>query len=214
MKQTSLILFIALISFTGCSQTSNQKNKVSQHVGGHCEGCEAIYESPVALEKLSNTITLPDYNEKGPRIEISGIVYNRDGKTPAKDVVIYVYHTDQTGHYSGKGNETGWGKRHGYIRGWLKTNERGEYKFYTLSPAAYPERKAPQHIHVTIKEPDKNEYYLDSYLFDDDPLLLPDERARNKNIGGDGIVRLRSENGIWKAKRDIILGLHVQDYPK
>jgi len=213
MKQTSLILLIALISFGGYAQSASQKIKPAQHVGGRCEGCEAIFESPVAFEKLPNVITLPDYNEKGPKIEISGIVYKRDGRTPAKDVVIYVYHTDQTGHYTAKENAAGWGKRHGYIRGWLKTNKKGEYRFYTLRPAAYPQRNAAQHIHVTIKEPDKNEYYIDSYLFDDDPLLTPEERSRNQNKGGDGVIHLKQENGIWKAKRNIILGLNVQDYP-
>jgi protocatechuate 3,4-dioxygenase, beta subunit len=214
MKQTTLIVLFALISLTGCAQSIIEKNKASQKiVGGNCEGCEAIYESPVAFEKLPNTVTLPDYTEKGPKIEISGIVYQRDGKTPAKDVIIYIYHTDQTGRYSKKGNETGWGQRHGYIRGWMKTNEKGEYKFYTLRPAAYPNRKDPQHIHVTIKESDKNGYSVDTFLFEDDPLLTKEQRDKERNIGGDGIVRLKAENGVWKATRNIILGLNVQDYP-
>lgn len=218
MKQTSLILLIALVSFTGCAQSTSQKNKSTQRVGGSCEGCEAVHESPVAFEKLPHVITLPDYNEKGPKMEISGVVYQHDGKTPAKDVVIYVYHTDQTGHYSTKGDpdshQEGWGKRHGYIRGWVKTNDKGEYKFYTLKPAAYPGRTDPAHIHVSIKEPDKNAYWIDSYLFDDDPLLTSYQRSRLEKRGGDGILHLRSENGIWKAKRNIILGLHVPDYPQ
>ena len=58
-----------------------------------------------------------------PKIEISGIVYQRDGKTPAKDVVIYIYHTDQAGHYTAKAGQTGRAKRHGYIRGWVKTDK-------------------------------------------------------------------------------------------
>ena len=109
-------------------------------VGGGCEGCEAIYESPVAFENLTWIDTLPDYFEAGPKLMISGIVYKADGKTPAANVVLYVYHTDQTGHYTQKENKTGWGKRHGYIRGWMKTNLKGEYKFYTLRPAPYPSR--------------------------------------------------------------------------
>jgi protocatechuate 3,4-dioxygenase beta subunit len=213
MKQTTLIVLIALISFTGCAQSSSQKNRSTQRVGGQCEGCEAIHESPVAFGKLSHIATLPGYKEKGTKIEVSGIVYQRDSKTPAKDVVIYVYQTDQTGRYPTKGNETGWGKRHGYIRGWVKTNEKGEYTFLTLRPAAYPGRKDPAHIHASIKEPDKNEYWVDAYLFDDDPLLTTYERSRQENRGGDGILRLRSENGILKATRNIILGLHVPNYP-
>ncbi len=61
-----------------------------------------------------------------------------DGKTPAAGIVMYVYHTDQKGIYPKKGGETGWAGRHGYIRGWIKTNAQGQYKFYTLVPASYP----------------------------------------------------------------------------
>ncbi len=149
----SIVLTAILISFlysSGCSQATNKKNSTgnnSVHVGGSCEGCEAIYESPITLGKLSWIDTLPDFNDNGPRLEISGTIYQRDGKTPAKDVVLYIYHTDQTGQYPTKGNATGWGKRHGYIRGWIKTNEKGQYKFYTLLPAAYPGRLDPAHIH-------------------------------------------------------------------
>jgi protocatechuate 3,4-dioxygenase beta subunit len=214
MKQILLIL-LTLISLTGCSQSTNQKNKATQkEVGGGCEGCEAIYENPVPFEKLNHVDTLPDFNEQGPKIKISGIVYQSNGKTPAKDVVLYFYHTDQTGHYPRKGNETGWGKRHGYLRGWVKTNNKGEYEFYTLKPAAYPQRGEPAHIHITVKEPDKNEYYIDDYLFDDDPLLNQFQRNRLKNGGGNGIVNLKLLNGILEAKRNITLGLNISDYPR
>ena len=213
MKQAFLILIMALLSFNGRSQSTIEKNKASQKVvGGTCGSCEALYESPVPFEKLSYVDTLPDFNEPGPKIKISGVVFKNDGKTPAKDVIIYIYHTDQAGHYSQQGYETGWGKRHGYIRGWMKTNERGEYKFYTLRPAAYPQRKDPQHIHVTIKESNKFGYSIDTYQFDDDPLLTKSERSKLKNYGGNGIVQLKLINGIWEAKRNIILGLNVEGY--
>jgi protocatechuate 3,4-dioxygenase beta subunit len=97
---------------------------------------------------------LPDWNDKGRKLAVNGVVYKADG-TPSPNVIIYVYHTDQTGVYPTKGDEKGWAKRHGYLRGWMKTNEKGEYKFFTLRPAAYPGRKDPEHIHVTIKEPIK-----------------------------------------------------------
>ncbi|MGI8581733.1 MAG: hypothetical protein ACR2KX_06050 [Chitinophagaceae bacterium] len=214
MKQILLIL-LTLISLTGCTQSTNQKNKATQkQVGGGCEGCEAIYENPVPFEKLNQVDTLPDFNEQGPKIKISGIVYQSNGKTPAKDIVLYFYHTDQTGHYPRKGNETGWGKRHGYLRGWVKTNNKGEYEFYTLKPAAYPQRGDPAHIHITVKEPDKNEYYIDDYLFNDDPLLTQIQRSKLKNGGGNGIVKLKLLNGILEAKRNITLGLNISDYPR
>jgi protocatechuate 3,4-dioxygenase beta subunit len=215
----ALLSFLMLVATqTGCAQTTSPnpspKSTGVAHVGGPCEGCEAIFESPLHFEKLSWVDTLPDFNEKGPQLEVNGVVYQADGKTPAKNVMIYVYHTDQKGLYSKKGDETGWGKRHGYIRGWVKTDMNGRYKFYTLKPAPYPGGNIPAHIHVTIKEPDKNEYWIDEYLFGDDPLLTTEERQKQEKRGGSGIIKLVSRNGFLFASRNIILGKNIPDYPK
>src|SRR5690349_18195724 len=64
-------------------------------VGVGCEGCKAIYESPVGFENLDHVDTLPDYVETGPKLLVTGIVYKPGGKIPAANVVLYVYHTDQ-----------------------------------------------------------------------------------------------------------------------
>lgn len=211
MKKIFLVATVALISFTGCSQPANTKNTV--HVGGSCEGCEAIFESPVPFKKLKWVDTLPDFNEAGPKLVISGIIYKNDGKTPAPGVVLYIYHTDQTGTYSKRGNEMGWGLRHGYIRGWVKTNEKGEYRFYTLKPASYPNSNNSAHIHPTIKEPGFNEYYIDEYLFEGDKFLTEQDRKNQPKRGGNGIIRLQEKDGILYAKRDIILGMNIPAYP-
>lgn len=207
MKTSFVVLILLNISLYACAQQSVKP------VGGSCEGCEAIHESPIAFDKLQSKISLPDFNDKGPKIEISGIVYQRDGMTPAKDVVLYVYHTDQKGIYPAKGNERGWAKRHGYIRGWVKTDKNGFYQFKTLRPAAYPQRNTEQHIHITVKEPDRNEYYLEEYVFADDPLLPKTLNAKPR--GGDGVLKLTppEKDGVQHATRHIILGLNIPDYP-
>jgi protocatechuate 3,4-dioxygenase, beta subunit len=215
MRLFLLLLPALTFSVVGCSQnntTQNQKTKI--HVGGSCEGCEAVFECPVPFEQLNNVDTLPDFNESGmPKLEISGFIYHRDGKTPAADVVLYVYHTDQKGVYPTKGNEKGWAKRHGYLRGWIKTGKDGFYKFYTLLPASYPNSRAPKHIHPTIKESDKNEYWIDEYLFEGDP-YLEFEKSDRPPRGGNGIVKTEMKDGMLRATRNIILGLNVPDYPK
>jgi protocatechuate 3,4-dioxygenase beta subunit len=71
----------------------------------------------------------------------------------------------------------------------------------------------PAHIHPLIKEPNKNEYYIDEYLFNDDPSLTTAERKRQENRGGNGIIKLGTLNGMLVGKRDIILGLNIPDYP-
>ena len=220
MQRLILLATLSLLfCLVGCSQNntkqkaSSQKDQKELKVGGRCEGCEAIYETPVPFDKLNSVDTLPDFNDAGPKIEISGTIYQRDGKTPAPGIILYVYHTDQKGLYSTKGNETGWGKRHGYIRGWMRTNELGQYKFYTLVPASYPNGTNPKHIHPTIKEPGKSEYWIDEFVFADDPLLPEKEKNRPNPVGGGGVLKMYTKDGMLRATRNIILGLNEADYP-
>ncbi|HNR17228.1 MAG TPA: hypothetical protein PKG90_11235 [Chitinophagaceae bacterium] len=215
MKTYLLIVIAFCNSLNACSQNKSGSAAESKtKVGGNCEGCEAIYESPVPFEKLNWIDTLPDFNDPGSKLEISGIVYKKDGKTPAAGVVIYIYHTDQKGVYPVKGDEKGWDKRHGYIRGWVKTNDKGQYRFYTLVPASYPNSNNPKHIHPVIKESDKNEYWIDEFLFADDPLLPIKERNKITFRGGSGILVTVNNNGLLRAQRNIILGENIPGYPK
>ncbi|HNP18503.1 MAG TPA: intradiol ring-cleavage dioxygenase [Fulvivirga sp.] len=204
-----LILYCSLIVFTTC-QSQPGKEGEARHVGGPCEGCEAIYEFGDKL--LTPVDTLPEFAAATTKIKITGTVFQKDGHTPAKNVILYVYQTNSKGIYEKREGETGWAQRHGHFRGWMKTNADGQYTFYTFRPGSYPNTSEPQHIHLTVKEPDKNEYYLDSYIFDDDPLLTKAKRERLDNRGGSGIIKLQSGDSISIAKRDIILGLNIPDY--
>ena len=116
----------------------------STNVGGPCEGCDAATSYGNNVLKWSDTIT--GFKTSNSKIKISGTVYKRDGKTPAKDIILYVYHTDDTGRYPTQASSTGYEKRHGYMRTWLKTNAQGQYEFYTSRPASYPNSTVPQHI--------------------------------------------------------------------
>jgi protocatechuate 3,4-dioxygenase, beta subunit len=219
MKYIFLLPLSCLLSIVGCSQNVSQKvntNKPSMtdlKVGDRCEDCEAIYECPVAFDQLNEVDTLPDFADKGPKLFVSGIMYKKDGKTPAADVVMYFYHTDQEGIYPKKGNEQGAAKRHGYLRSWIKTDKNGAYKFYTLVPASYPNSSNPKHIHAIIKEPGKTAYWIDDFHFADDPLLPAAERNRPNPHGGSGVLQTTLKNGMFYAERNIILGLNISGYP-
>lgn len=207
MKQ---LLYTAILLLTISSCKSQTENIPDQIVGGGCEGCEAVLE--YGNKQLSSIDTLPKFKETEPKLKLSGIVYEKDGKTPAGNVILYIYHTNRAGIYEKKGDEMGWAKRHGYIRGWIKTGRDGEYTFYTFRPASYPNRQEPEHIHITVKEPDKNEYYIDDIVFDDDPLLTKEGKIDLKNRGGSGIVTPERGNGIMIIERDIVLGLNIPNY--
>src|SRR6218665_1411699 len=115
-----------------------------QKVGGPCECCEAIYQRMPA--KLAWETQISDKDEEGEPMEITGISYQKDGKTPAPNVILYVYHTDAKGNYSrGTGEECA--KRNGKLRSWIKTDHTGKYKFVSIRPASYPNATIPAHIH-------------------------------------------------------------------
>jgi len=217
MQKTRWAIIVLILSLeSACSQQNAGKNAgqaITQHIGGRCETCDAIYTTPIPFEKMNWVDTLPDYHELGPRMVISGKIYQADGKTPAVGVILYIYHTDQTGHYTPNAYQTGSVRRHGYIRGWMKTNGQGEYKFYTLKPAAYPGHQIPAHIHPIIKEPKMNEYYIDEFLFNDDPFLTSEERNKQEGRGGSGIISLENQGGILVGHRDIYLGRKIPNYP-
>lgn len=202
---------IYLLGFLLITNTFHVKAQVKQLVGGPCEGCEAIHE--FGKKVLTSVDTLPKFNRTEPKLKISGTVFKKDGRTPASGVVLYVYHTNREGIYETKGDETGWARRHGFIRGWVKTGKDGRYTFFTFRPASYPNRKEPEHIHITVKEPEKNEYYIEDFYFDNDPLLTPQKRKERKRRGGSGIVSAIQMQDIYHIERNIILGLNIPDYP-
>jgi protocatechuate 3,4-dioxygenase beta subunit len=203
-----LFSVIILLGIGACSQPLEQQNA---RLIGHCEGCEAVFE--YGDKTLNSLDTLPDFHLNGQKIKVTGTVYQPDGRTPAKDIIIYIYHTNQQGIYENKFGKTNWERRHGYIRGWVKTEANGRYTFYTLKPGTYPDGSEPAHIHITILEPDGKYYWLDSYHFEGDPLLTAKESSPEYPRGGNsGLLKLKKMDNIWVGKRNIILGKNVPDY--
>ena len=195
-------------SLTSCA--AQNENRPERKVGGPCEGCEALleYEDP----GLDAVDTLPLFEENEPKLKITGTVFKEDGRTPAPEVILYIYHTNREGLYQAEEISNGWGQRHGRLRGWVKTDAQGQYTFYTFRPGAYPNGQEPEHIHFTVKEPTTVPYYIESVQFDDDPLLTEDQRSRLRSRGGSGITSPAKEGGILVVQRDIILGMNIPDY--
>jgi len=201
-------IFIILLLLSSC--VKSQEKNTKKLVGGSCEGCEAIYE--YGNKALNAVDTLPGFTAAKEQLKITGTIYKKDGKTPAKDVILYAYQTNEKGIYPKRNASKGWEKRHGYIRGWIKTDASGKYTLYTFRPASYPSTTIPQHIHITIKEPEKNEYYIDDFYFDDDPNLTNRIRNRSNFRGGSGIIKPKNVNSMLIANRNIILGKNIPNY--
>jgi protocatechuate 3,4-dioxygenase beta subunit len=208
MRRTTLAFLIALqAAGVGCAQDVKPAEKV---VGGGCDGCELMFEGMPA--KLGWRTSIGAKDEPGKPLVVRGVIYRSDGKTPAPGVVLYVYQTDATGHYAPGPDQTH-GRRHGRLRGWMKTDADGRYEFRTIRPAPYPGQTIPAHIHPVLKEPDRNEYYIDEFLFDDDPLLTKAERVKQDGRGGSGVLKVTADDhGVLIGSRDIILGRNIPDY--
>ena len=210
------VIFFFLISLTSCngqtkSETENINNKARNNkiVGGGCDGCELMY---VGMPKnIQSVDTSSAWNEKGQRILITGNILKIDGKTIAPNVIVYYWQTDNNGYYSGgKGKPA----RHGHIRGWVKSNEKGEYSIYTIRPGNYPNSDMEAHIHLSIKEQNiKDEYYTDDLVFDDDIKLTGAKRKKLENRSGSGVLRPLIDKEMQVAEHNIVLGLNIPNYP-
>ncbi|HEY3429370.1 MAG TPA: intradiol ring-cleavage dioxygenase [Cyclobacteriaceae bacterium] len=208
MKKIALLLILVLHHVSGCTQSSNKNS--DRVVGSGCEDCDMMFDGMPESLSWQTTIAGPD--EPGEVLIIRGTIFKLDGKTPAPDVILYVYHTDNKGLYSPAPRQTQ-AKRHGHLRGWVKTDAKGVYEFKTIRPASYPNSRNPQHIHPIIKEPGATLYWIDEFLFDDDPLLSENEKSHQEKRGGNGIITLKkNEKGEWVGKRDIILGKNIPNY--
>jgi len=195
---------VALATLIGCAGTGAQtSDRPRSEPLPECEWCGAA-EAPAGL---GSTLVIPTGGEAGERFILEGTVYQPDGRTPASGVLLYTYHTNAGGVYPKRGNETGNARRHGYLRGWLRTGADGRYRIETTRPGSYPTRSEPAHIHMTLQPPGEPERYIDDVVFEGDPLLTPEHRARLRERGGSGIVRPhRGPDGVLRATRDIYLG--------
>lgn len=185
-------------------------------VGLPCEGCEAVFvgmpETPATQARIAPA------SEPGEPLQIRGTAFWPDGK-PAAGVIVYAYQTDANGLYprdpGGAAPNGQPGVRHGRLRGWARTDAAGEYRFDTIRPAGYPGTDIPQHVHMHVIEPGRCTYYIDDLLFDDDPRLSAEQRARHDHgRGGSGIaVPTKGSDGVWNVRRDIRLGEGIPGYP-
>jgi protocatechuate 3,4-dioxygenase beta subunit len=210
-----LVIFTSLLLSCNGQTTPNSKNTAEKSgiIGGPFENGEFLYIG--MPENIKSIDTSAGWTQKGQKLLVTGTIYKLDGKTPAPNVILYYYHTNINGVYAGKQGLDPRVVRHGYIRGWVKSDANGKYAIYTVRPAPYPNTNFEAHIHPAIKEPtiDK-EYYIDEFVFDDDKLLTGEKRKKLENRGGSGILRVLISGDLQIAEHNIILGLNIPNYPK
>jgi protocatechuate 3,4-dioxygenase beta subunit len=148
--------------------------------------------------KASWRAVLADADEPGEPLEVSGVVYEGDGKTPAAGTRIFVYHADASGHYS----EGGQNREEPRLSAELVTGPDGKYFFRTIVPGYYPGGGTPRHIHYEITAKDGRTTSAEM-RFADDPKLPKStlDRAREAIGRGDRFFDVRPvERGMGGIK--------------
>lgn len=156
-----------------------------------------------AEDQLRNTDTIPDFRSKTNQLKLTGVIYQSDGVTPAKDVILYIEQPDENGDFElrNKGDA-----RYVLHRSWVKTDADGRYTFYTFIPGGDRRFNQLQQVHPIVKEATKQAYVLETFLFDEDPLLTKTCRKRMAKKGDPTrILTPKAVDGMLVAERNIVL---------
>lgn len=166
-------------------------------------------DSPIydySEQHLNNTDTIPDFASKPDKLKITGIIYESDGITPAKDVILYVCQSNEFGDYEMKRDENR--KRYVHHRAWVKTDADGRYTFYTFMPGKNRDVKELKQIQRIIKVPGKKEYKMNSFFFKNDPLIADLSLACRAGTVA-SMIDLKKQGNMFVATRDIKLERNV-----
>lgn len=143
-------------------------------------GSQVWAQSSTTASDLSWQTQITEENEPGQPLVVTGTVYRADGKTPAPGVLVDIYHTDAKGLYAPRSEPRGTIR----IRGQVRTDKKGRYRFKTIKPGSYPSGDAPAHIHYTLTGAGISGKQFRELLFDGDTKLshttIKKERQRGK----------------------------------
>lgn len=160
--------------------------------------------------QLNNTDTIPGFENQSQKLKITGTIFESDGVTPAKNVVLYICQADEEGDYHSKKVN---GKRTLRHQGWIKTDADGNYTFYTFVPGTHWGTKDLMQIHGYVKEPNTDEAYaINHFVFDNDPFLKKSCRKKIAKRGINNILKLEKKDGLLIGKRNIVLQSNPQTY--
>ncbi len=127
------------------------------------QSCSLTVEAVEGPYWVSGMGELPDGNLNvkglaGVTVEVSGHVYDgASGTTAIPNAEVEIWHADSSGSYhpNGNGPATGYKPEELALRGFVKTNAAGEYRFTTIYPGEYTGRA--RHFHFKIRAPGKPE---------------------------------------------------------
>lgn len=160
-----------------------------------CRPTGADILGPFYLPDAPFVETLCDAPE-GKRLVVSGRVLRAPDCRPLAGVVLDVWQADAQGNYSDRIS----GRC--ALRGKVRTDEQGRYRFETVMPGAYGiggGRSRPSHVHLRASR-DGYRPLVTQLYFEGDPHLAGDPFARPPRT-----VPLRSDGAGHAAQFDLVL---------
>jgi protocatechuate 3,4-dioxygenase beta subunit len=142
-------------------------------------------------------------SEPGERLEVNGIVYAADGRTPVAGASLYVYQTDARGYYR---PDDAMGNRNPRLMALLRTDGQGRYSYRTIRPGSYPGTRVPKHIHYEVTADGHGTRILE-IVFEDDPFVSPQIRTEADRPGSIYALQRvqRGPNGVGRVAQDVVL---------
>jgi hypothetical protein len=203
MSSTRLLLTL-LFSAAGAIVASSQDDELVP-----AAYLAATYTAP---SDAPSNVVIAGPGEPGQRLVVTGRVL--EGVRPIAGASLFVFHTDAAGRYAPdkSGNDA---ELHPRLRGLLRTDSEGRYRYETIRPGSYGKNAA--HVHYVVKATDYKTRLLDLW-FEDDPILVarrangepevpPSIRKSSYYIASSDVVAIRplrrDATGVWHTTRDI-----------
>lgn len=115
---------------------------------------------------------------KGQLLNFHGTVFAKDGKTPAGNTLVEIWHCNENGVYDNTSDE--------YIyRASFKTGADGKYHFNTILPIPYStgnDNFRPAHIHMRVSGNSQQDLVTQVYFKGDEHIVKDDSANNPKSI--------------------------------
>jgi catechol 1,2-dioxygenase len=171
------------LTVVGCSTNNESDRFAPQSYTGEGEGEEidvAEQEQTACLPTTRDAkgpyweagapvrpLQIAGAGEPGVRLLVDGRILGPDCRTPLAGYAVDVWQADAEGNYYVAGNSD-------YrLRGKVKTDAKGRYRFETILPGRYGDSAGirPAHLHVSFLSPAGNVILTSQLYFEGDPYL-------------------------------------------
>ncbi len=163
----------------------------------------AAEASRIAPKDAPSVADVAPASEPGSRLEVSGVVYASDGKTPVASASVYVYQTDARGYYR---PDDAMGNRDPRLKALLRTDGQGRYSYRTIRPGSYPNSRVPQHIHYEVTAEGQGTRIFE-IVFEDDPFMTAKMRQDAAQPGSIYALQRVTPGaaGVGRITQDVVL---------